>query len=182
MLLPVGSCPISTTLEHAASHLRRPVGLSCRSLVRSAQPPPQDHPCLTDSFELGTRPKYQHSVQSHRFCNDTVALDDRLTQTLVLGSHLFAMCSASEAIARARGGPGSDRKIVLVASSWPGSCQSAADRPAMSSACADTTQCDRTMQLPVRERPRHPTQLDLQIEVQLGFPVPTWQCEHTPQY
>ena len=117
VLLPVGSCPISTTLEHAASHLRRPVGLSCRSLVRSAQPPPQDHPCLTDSFELGTRPKYQHSVQSHRFCNDTVALDDRLTQTLVLGSHLFAMCSASEAIARARGGPGSDRKIVLVASS-----------------------------------------------------------------
>ena len=110
MLLPAGACPMSTLLERAASHLQRPVGSPHRLLVCHAQPPPGPRHCQTNGCELGTRPKYQHSAQSHRLCNETVTMDDRPTQTLVLGSHLFAMCSASEAIARPRGGPGNDRK------------------------------------------------------------------------
>ena len=161
MLLPAGACPMSMLLERAASHLQRPVGSQHRLLVCHAQPPPGPRHCQTNGCVLGTRPKYQHSVQSHRFCNETVTMDDRPTQTLVLGSHLFAMRSASETIARPRGGPGNDRKIVFVASSGPGLCWSAAYKPAMSPAHADTTQCDRTVQLPVHDRPRHLRQLDL---------------------
>ena len=56
-------------------------------------------------------------------------------------------------------------RIVRVAFSWPGSCRSAADRPPVSLVHADRTQLDRTAQLPIRDRPRQPRQLDLQIEL-----------------
>ena len=78
---------------------------------------------------------------------------------------MFTLRSTSEAIARPHRGPGSGRKNRARCFSWPGSCRSAADRPAVPLVHADITQLDRTTQLPIRDRPRQPRQLDLQIEL-----------------
>ena len=122
---------------------------------------PQDHTTARQTAVNSACNQNISTLSSHRFCNETLTMDDRPTRTLVLGSHLFKMCSTSEAIAHPHGRPGNNRKIIFVASSGPDLCWSAAYKPAMSPAHADTTQCDHTVQLPVHNRPRHLWQLDL---------------------